>query len=72
MYIFSAAHETYIKAIRCLIIGVDISTLCRIQKTLYMKALEYKTYFIHIDCEQVLKSLEDGQGFALCNVLTPF
>jgi hypothetical protein len=51
---------------------IDISTLCRIQKTLYMKALEYKTYFIHINCEQVLKSLEDGQGFALCNVLTPF
>jgi hypothetical protein len=32
-------------------------------ETLYMKALEYKTYFIHIDCEQILKSLEDIQVF---------
>ena len=28
-------------------------------ETLYMKALEYKTYFIHIDSEQIVKILED-------------
>ena len=32
-------------------------------ETLYMKALEYKTYFIHIDSEQIVKSLEDIQIF---------
>jgi hypothetical protein len=42
---------------------INISTLCRIQTKLYMKALEYKTYFIHIDSEQILKSLEDIQVF---------
>jgi hypothetical protein len=54
-------------------------------ETLYMKALEYKTYFIHIDCEQILKSWEDIQVFfsiwnteclakvlGLCDVLTAF
>jgi hypothetical protein len=30
-----------------------------------MKALEYKTYFTHIDSEQILKSLEDIQVFSL-------
>jgi hypothetical protein len=29
-----------------------------------MKALEYKTYFIHIDSEQIVKSLEDIQFFS--------
>jgi hypothetical protein len=28
-----------------------------------MKALEYRTYFIHIDSEQILKSLEDIHVF---------
>ena len=32
-------------------------------ETLYRKALEYKTYFIHIDSEQIVKSLEDIQIF---------
>jgi hypothetical protein len=30
-------------------------------ETLYMKALEYKMYFTHIDSEQIQKSLEDTQ-----------
>jgi hypothetical protein len=28
-------------------------------ETFYIKALEYKEYFTHIDSEQILKSLED-------------
>jgi hypothetical protein len=34
-------------------------------ETLYMKALEYKTYFTHIDSEKILKSLEDIHVFSL-------
>jgi hypothetical protein len=30
-----------------------------------VKALEYKTYFTHIDSEQILKSLEDIEVFFL-------
>ena len=36
-----------------------LSTSQRFDETFYMKALEYKEYFTHIDSEQILKSLED-------------
>jgi hypothetical protein len=32
-------------------------------ETLYMKVLEYQTYFIHIDSEHIVMSLEDIQIF---------
>jgi hypothetical protein len=34
-------------------------------ETLYIKVLEYKKYFTHVDSEQILKSLEDIQVFFL-------
>jgi hypothetical protein len=34
-----------------------------VNKTLYMKAFQYKMYFTHIDSLQILKSLEDIQVF---------